>query len=80
MSEGRRKPINDEAELQIVSQMLADLNEAERLLSHVHRRAVALGDMDLIHVLDSELFWKLRAAGDYLREHFDLERIYGGEM
>lgn len=80
MSEGKRRPIDSEAELQIVGQMLADLNEAERLLSLVHRRAVALGDLDLVHVLDSELFWKLRAAGDYLREHFDLERIYGGEM
>jgi hypothetical protein len=60
--------------------MLVDLNEAERLLSRVHQRAVALDDDDVAQALDSELFWKLRTAGDLLREHFDLERVHGGQM
>jgi len=60
--------------------MLVDLNEAERLLARVHGQAVALGDDDVAQCLDSELFWKLRTAGDALREHFDLERVHGGQM
>jgi hypothetical protein len=60
--------------------MLVDLNEAERLLHAVHARAVALGDYEMLEFLDSELFWKLRGAGNRLREHFDLERVHGGHM
>jgi hypothetical protein len=60
--------------------MLIDLNEAERLLTRVHKQAIALGDDDIVQHLDSELFWKLRAAGDELRDHFDLERVHGGQM
>jgi len=75
-----RRSIDDEDELRAIGQMLLDLNEAERLLTRVHRQAVDLGDDDLVHLLDGELFWKLRAAGDQLREHFDMERVHGGNM
>ena len=74
-----RGPLNEE-QLRLLGQMLVDLNEAERLLTLIHQRAIALGDDDIIHFLDSEFFWKLRAAGDQLREHFDMERVYGGDM
>ncbi|HEX2035000.1 MAG TPA: hypothetical protein VHS99_12515 [Chloroflexota bacterium] len=80
MEQGKRRAIDDAEELRLVGQMLVDLQEAERLLIAVHRSAISLGDDDIIHLLDSELFWKLRAAGDQLREHFDLERIHGGQM
>ena len=76
----RRRPVHDEAELRLLGEMLVDLNEAERLLTRIHQRAIALGDDDIVHFLDSELFWKLRSAGDQLREHFDLERVHGGQM
>lgn len=72
--------IRDEEELRSLGQMLVDLNEAERLLAAVHRQALTLGDDDIIRFLDSEVFWKLRAAGDHLREHFDMERVHGGQM
>jgi hypothetical protein len=75
-----KPPIDDEAHLRTLGDMLLDLHEAERLLQAVHRRAIALGDDDVIEFLDSELFWKLRGAGDHLREHFDLERVHGGQM
>ena len=39
-----------------------------------------LGEDDVVHVLDGELFWKLRAAGDQLRDTFDMERVHGGHM
>ena len=70
----------DEAQLRTLGGMLVDLSEAERLLHAVHARAVGLGDYDLLEFLDSEFFWKLRGAGDRLREHFDLERVHGGHM
>jgi hypothetical protein len=76
----RRPTVRDEAHLRELGQMLVDLNEAERLLTAVHKRAIALGDYDITQHLDSELFWKLRSAGDQLREHFDLERVHGGHM
>ena len=60
--------------------MLVDLNDAERLLTAIHRAAIAHGEDDVLRYLDSELFWKLRAAGDVLREHFDMERVRGGQM
>jgi hypothetical protein len=78
--ERRGRPIGSEEELRALGQMLVDLNEAERLLSAVHRQAIALGDHEIIHFLDSEVFWKLRAAGDQLREHFDMERVHGGHV
>ena len=74
------RPINSEVELRALGQMLGDLNEAERLLTAVHGQALALGEEEIIHFLDSELFWKLRGAGDLLREHFDMERVHGGHM
>jgi hypothetical protein len=80
MSAGDRPPVHDEAQLRILGQMLVDLNEAERLLSLVHKRAIAIGDDEIAQLLDSELFWKLRAAGDRLRDHFGLERVHGGQM
>jgi hypothetical protein len=80
LSNPRERRIETEDELRELGDMLIDLNEAERLLSAVHRRAIAAGEDDITRFLDSELFWKLRAAGDLLREHFDLERIHGGHM
>ncbi|MGH2370542.1 MAG: hypothetical protein ACRDI2_20385 [Chloroflexota bacterium] len=80
MAGGNRPKIDDQEHLRIVGEMLVDLNEAERLLTLIHTRAIALGDDDIIHLLDSELFWKLRTAGDQLREHFDMERVHGGDM
>jgi hypothetical protein len=73
-------PVDDEEQLRQLGEMLVDLNEAERLLTRVHRLAVALGEDEVVHALDGELFWKLRAAGDRLRGTFDLERVYGGHM
>lgn len=69
-----------EQQLRALGEMLLNLNEADRLLTLVHKQAIALGDDDIIHWLDSELFWKLRAAGDQLREHFDMDRVHGGHM
>jgi hypothetical protein len=80
MSESSRRPIDDPEELRALGEMLVDLNEADRLLTRIHKQAIALGDDDIVHLLDSELFWKLRAAGDHLREHFDMERSHGGHM
>lgn len=80
MAESSRRPIDDQEELRVLGEMLIDLNEAERLLSRIHKQAIALGDDEIVHLLDSELFWKLKAAGDQLREHFDLERSHGGHM
>jgi hypothetical protein len=76
----QRRPIDSEEELRQVGEMLVDLNEAERLLTAIHRRAIALGDDDIIRFLDSELFWKVRSAGDHLRDVFDMERVHGGQM
>jgi hypothetical protein len=75
-----RPPIDDVEQLRRLGEMLVDLNEAERLLTRVHRLAVELGEDDVVHVLDGELFWKLRAAGDQLRDTFDMERVHGGHM
>jgi hypothetical protein len=80
MPESTRPPIDDVGHLEAIGQMLVDLNEAERLLTRIHKQAIALGDDDIVQHLDSELFWKLRAAGDQLRDHFDLERVHGGQM
>ena len=80
MPDGSRPPVQEMEHLRTLGDMLVDLNEAERLLTRVHQRAVALGDDDVAQSLDSELFWKLRTAGDLLREHFDLERVHGGHM
>jgi hypothetical protein len=80
MSDLRRPPIHSVEHLRALGEMLVDLNEAERLLSRVHRQAVALSDDEIAQALDSELFWKLRTAGDLLREHFDMERVHGGQM
>ncbi len=80
MEPRHQRPISDEAELRSLGQMLIDLNEAERLLTAVHHKALALGDEEIIQYLDSEMFWKLRAAGDELRAHFDMERVHGGQM
>jgi hypothetical protein len=32
----------------------------------------------MLEHLDSELFWKVRAAGDHLRDILDVERVHGG--
>jgi len=80
MASAGRTPIDDEEQLRRLGEMLIDLNEAERLLMRVHRMAVDLGEDELVHVLDGELFWKLRAAGDRLRDTFDMERVHGGQM
>jgi hypothetical protein len=80
MASPGRAPIDDEEQLRRLGEMLVALNEAERLLTRVHRLAVELGEDELVHVLDGELFWKLRAAGDQLRETFDMERVHGGHM
>jgi hypothetical protein len=80
MVRAKRQPIDDEAQLRLLGEMLVDFNEAERLLGRVHRLALTLGDDEIIGFLDSEFFWKLRSAGDHLREHFDLERVHGGQM
>ena len=74
----QRAPIDDEEQLRQVGEMLVDIMEAERLLTRIHRTAVSLGDHDIVEHLDSEFFWKLRSAGDHLRDHFDLERVHGG--
>jgi hypothetical protein len=76
----RGRPIGSEEELRALGQMLVDLNDAERLLTSVHKQAIAHGEDDVLRYLDSEVFWKLRAAGDVLREHFDMERVHGGNM
>ena len=75
-----RTPIDDVEQLRRLGEMLVALNEAERLLTRVHRLAVELGEDEVVHALDGELFWKLRAAGDQLRDTFDLERVHGGHM
>jgi hypothetical protein len=77
---GRGRPISSEAELRSLGEMLSNLMDAERLLTSVHCLAITIGDDEVLHFLDSELFWKLRAAGDVLREHFDMERVHGGQM
>ena len=76
----RRRTIDTEAQMRALGQMLQDLNEAERLLTSIHKKAIANGEDDVLRYLDSEVFWKLRAAGDVLREHFDMERVHGGHM
>jgi hypothetical protein len=48
MSETPRPPIDDIGHLQTLGQMLIDLNEAERLLTRVHKQAIALGDDDIV--------------------------------
>ena len=58
-----RPPIDDEGTCGRLGQMLVDLNEAERLLTRIQRQAIDLGDDDLVHLLDGELFWKLREGG-----------------
>jgi hypothetical protein len=80
VSEARGRRLSSEDEVRALGQMLVDLNEAERLLTTIHRSAIAHGEDDVLRYLDSELFWKLRAAGDVLREHFDMERVHGGQM
>ncbi len=80
MASSRDRRIDTEDELRALGDMLIDLNEAERLLTAVHRRAIAVGEDEVLRHLDSELFWKLGAAGDLLREHFDMERVHGGQM
>ena len=77
---GNRRTIDTEEQLRALGQMLIDLNEAERLLTSIHKQAIANGEDDVLRYLDSEVFWKLRAAGDVLREHFDMERVHGGQM
>lgn len=77
MPPGQRPRIDDDEHLRVVGEMLTDLMEAERLLHRVHRHALDLGDDDIVRFLDSELFWKLRSAGDELRDHFDMERVHG---
>ena len=64
----RRPPIDDVEQLRRLGEMLVDLNEAERLLTRIQRLAMELGEDDLVHVLDGELFWKLRELGDQLRD------------
>lgn len=78
MPQGR--PIDSEEELRHLGEMLVDLSQAERLLTSVHQRAVALGYDDIARHLDSELFWKLGSASDFLRDLFDMERVHGGHM
>jgi hypothetical protein len=80
LASARDRRIDTEDELRALGDMLIDLNEAERLLTAVHQRAIATGEDEIVRYLDSELFWKLRAAGDLLREHFDMERVHGGQM
>ena len=80
MANPDRTPIDDVEQLRRLGEMLVALNEAERLLTRVHRLAVELGEDEVVHALDGELFWKLRAAGDQLRDTFDLERVHGGHM
>lgn len=63
--------------VQTMAAMLAELEEAERLLISMHTKAVELGDDEIIEYLDSELFWKLQAAGNQLRERFGMGQIYG---
>jgi hypothetical protein len=77
---GNRRTIDTEEQVRALGQMLVDLNEAERLLTRIHRQAISSGEDDVLRYLDSEVFWKLRAAGDVLREHFDMERVHGGHM
>jgi hypothetical protein len=80
MANPDRTPIDDVEQLRRLGEMLVALNEAERLLTRVHRLAVELGEDEVVHALDGELFWKLRAAGDQLRDTFDMERVHGGHM
>jgi hypothetical protein len=80
MANPDRTPIDDVEQLRRLGEMLVALNEAERLLTRVHRLAVELGEDEVVHALDGELFWKLRAAGDQLRDTFDMGRVHGGHM
>ena len=59
MSQNGERGIMNEAELRTLGHMLVDLNEAERLLTQVHRRAIEIGDEEVLHLLDSEMFWKI---------------------
>jgi hypothetical protein len=70
-------PVDDPEVYRQIGEMLVLLNEAEALLARVHTIAVDRGALSVIEHLDSELFWKVRVAGDHLRELLDVDRVRG---
>ena len=54
-----------------------DTDQHAEAVTALHTKALELGDDEIIEFLDSELFWKLQAAGNHLRERFGVEQIYG---
>ncbi len=73
-------PVDDVEVYRQIGEMLVSLNEAEAALARVHGIAVRLGAFSVIEHLDSDLFWKVRVAGDYLRDLLDVERVHGGGL
>ena len=67
-------PVDDPEVYRQIGEMLVSLNEAEKSLARVHSIAVSLGALSVIEHLDSDLFWKVRVAGDHLREADTLSR------
>lgn len=70
-------PVDDPEVYRQIGEMLVSLSDAEEALARVHAIAVRLGAMSVIEHLDSELFWKVRVAGDHLRDLLDIERVRG---
>lgn len=70
-------PVDDPEVYRQIGEMLVSLNEAEKSLARVHSIAVSLGALSVIEHLDSDLFWKVRVAGDHLRELLDVDRVRG---
>ena len=71
-------PLDDPEVYRALGDMLIAITEAEKLLGRVHTLAVGIGAYGMLEHLDSELFWKVRAAGDHLRDILDVERVHGG--
>ena len=70
-------PVDDLEVYRQIGEMLVSLNEAEKSLARVHAIAVNLGALSVIEHLDSDLFWKVRVAGDHLRDLLDVDRVRG---
>lgn len=80
MPEDKLLPVDDIEIYRSIGDMLVALNEAEQALTRVHGIAVTLGAFSVLEHLDSDLFWKVRVAGDHLRELLDADRVRGGYM
>ena len=63
--------------LELEAEAFLSLCGEEKSLARVHSIAVSLGALSVIEHLDSDLFWKVRIAGDHLRELLDVDRVRG---